>query len=287
MKYTGVFLVILAAVCWGITGGIADILMNKGWDPIVISFYRGAIGFIVFFGWFIYRFKHNLMHSSRFYIWAVLAGVGVAGNFTLYFLSIEASSVAVGATLMYTAPVFVLLFSFLLGLEYSNWFKWGCIFFVLLGIVLLTGAYNPSDISVSFLGIAAGIGAGISYALFIFGFTNAAAIGKKQPTLVVAFFVFCVILFLFIDRGEAASVLTSSDLGWFILIGIIGSGVSFIIYIIGLRRTPPSTASMVAMVEPVTASLFGLLLLGDHLNLIQLMGMAIILVTVTWLSVKD
>ncbi|MYL60003.1 EamA/RhaT family transporter, partial [Virgibacillus halodenitrificans] len=53
MKYTGVGLVMLAAICWGISGGIADILMTRGWNPIVISFYRGAIGFICFFAWFI------------------------------------------------------------------------------------------------------------------------------------------------------------------------------------------------------------------------------------------
>ncbi|RSL29040.1 EamA/RhaT family transporter, partial [Salibacterium salarium] len=48
MRFAGVGLVMLAAICWGITGGIADILMNKGWDPIVISLYRGAVGFICF-----------------------------------------------------------------------------------------------------------------------------------------------------------------------------------------------------------------------------------------------
>ncbi len=48
MRFAGVGLVMLAAICWGITGGIADILMSKGWDPLVISFYRGAVGFLGF-----------------------------------------------------------------------------------------------------------------------------------------------------------------------------------------------------------------------------------------------
>lgn len=45
MKYTGIALLMFAAMFWGISGGIADILMEKGWDPLVISFYRGAIVF--------------------------------------------------------------------------------------------------------------------------------------------------------------------------------------------------------------------------------------------------
>ncbi|MGP4080683.1 DMT family transporter [Pseudalkalibacillus sp. R45] len=287
MRFAGVGLVMLAAICWGISGGIADILMNKGWDPIVISLYRGAVGFICFFAWFLFRFRQNWIFSPRLYIWSLLAGVGVAGNFTFYFLSIQASSIAVAATLMYTAPVFVLLISFLLRIERSTWFKWGCISGVLMGIILLTGAYNTDSISVSFLGAAAGLAAGLSYALFIFGFKNASSIGKPQTILTIAFFSFCLILFLFTDNDEAASVVTSSYIGWFLLLGIVGAGISFIVYVIGIRWTTPTTASMVAMVEPVTASLFGVLLIGDHLTSIQLLGMVLILVTITILSVKQ
>ncbi|KPL60983.1 DMT family transporter [Rossellomorea vietnamensis] len=287
MKFMGLGLVILAAICWGISGGIADILMDKGWDPIVISLYRGAVGFICFFVWFLLSFRQNRDISTRTWIWSLVAGVGVAGNFTFYFLSIEASSVAIAATLMYTAPVFVLFISFLLRLEQSTWFKWCCIAGVLLGIILLTGAYNTESISVSFLGILAGLAAGLSYALFIFGFKNASSHGTPPTTLTIAFFSFCLILIFLTDKGEAAAVLTSKDLGLFILLGILGAGLSFLLYVNGIRKTTPANASMVAMVEPVTASLFGVLVIGDHLNIIQMLGMAVILVTITTLSVKQ
>lgn len=287
MRMPGVVLVMFAAVCWGLSGGIGDILMGRGWDPIVISFYRGAVGFLCFLVWFLMHAKRNSIRSKSFYIWSILAGAGVAGNFTFYFIGIEAASVAIAATLMYTAPVFVLFISFLFRMERSSWFKWGCIAGVLIGIVLLTGAYNTEEISVSLLGTVAGLAAGLCYALFIFGFKNASAAGKPQASLTTAFFVFCVILFLFMDIGEAAAVWTSPDIGLFLLLGLVGAGISFIFYVIGIRRTAPTTASMVAMVEPVTASLFGVVLLGDHLTMIQLMGMGILLFTVTLLSVKQ
>ncbi|MGP4074722.1 DMT family transporter [Halobacillus sp. K22] len=287
MKYLGFILVMLAAILWGITGGIADILMNKGWNPTVISFYRGAVGLVCVLLWFLVHPKQNWPTSPKIYLWSILAGLGVAGNFTLYFLSIEAASIAIAATLMYTAPVFVLLVSFITGIERSSWVKWGCIVGVLIGIVLLTGAYNAGSSSVTLLGAAAGLGAGISYAIFIFGFKNASVHGNPQSVLTIAFLTFSIVLLLFIDRSQAASVLTSGDLGWFILLGLVGAGISFVFYVIGVRRTAPSTASMVAMVEPVTASLFGVAILGDTLTFIQLMGMVLILATITFLSVKQ
>lgn len=288
MRYGGVLLVLLAAILWGITGGIADILMNKGWNPIVISFYRGAVGLASIMVWFLLSTKKKTWAFSPYlFRWSILAGIGVAGNFTFYFLSIEASSIPIAATLMYTAPVFVLLVSFFLNIERSSWFKWGCILFVLIGIVLLTGVYNSGSSAASPAGIVMGLLSGISYAVFIFGFKKSAAYGKPDSTLAIALFIFCMLMLFFIDHQEAVSVFHSSDLGWFILLGLVGAGMSFLIYVIGIKWTAPSTASMIAMIEPVTASLFGILVLENQLTVIQTLGMVLILVTITSLSVKQ
>lgn len=286
MKSKGVALIMLAAIGWGIGGVIADILLNKGWSPIVISLYRGIIGFFTFFAWLLLRFKMHWFVPAHLYIWPVIAGVGVAGNSTFYFLSIQASNVAVAATLMYTAPVFVLLISFLLRMESATWFKWSCIAGVVSGVILLTGAYKTGSFSVSFLGIAAGLASALFYALFIFALKKASAIGKPQFTLTVAFFSLCLVLLMFTDPEEGAAVLASADIGWFFLLGIVGAGISFILYIAGIRLVTAATASVVAMVEPVAVSLLGVLLLGETLAAIQLLGMAIILTAITTLSLN-
>lgn len=48
-------LVALAALFWGLSGGIGGILMAEGWDPIVVSFYRGAIGLVFVLVWLVLR----------------------------------------------------------------------------------------------------------------------------------------------------------------------------------------------------------------------------------------
>ncbi|MGM0435970.1 MAG: EamA family transporter [Bacillota bacterium] len=287
MRYTSIVLVMLAALFWGISGAIAEILMDKGWNPLVISFYRGFVGFLFFFIWSLVKWRGDWIPSVGFSLWAVLAGIGVVGNFTFYFLSIEAASISVAVTLMYTAPVFVLLTALVLGFERSTMSKWLSVVFVLFGIVLLTGAYEIDTVSATIFGTVFGLASGLSYTLFIFGFKNASLIGNPRSTLTLAFLSFSIVLFILMDMEEALNVLTSEDIGWFVLLGLLGAGISFFIYIIGLRRTPPTTASVVAMIEPVTASLIGILFLGNQLSLIQFVGMVIILVTITSLSLKQ
>lgn len=282
---TGSLFVVLAALCWGLSGGLGGILMADGWDPFVVSLYRGAIGLLFVLAWLAVRARGSGLSNGRLWFWSVIAGLGVAGNFAFYFVSIAEGSIAVAATLMYCAPVFVYLVSFGLKLETPSPLKWAAICVVLVGIVFLTGVYDLSASGVSAIGVGAGLLAGVSYALFIFGFKYAAPHGSPQAILAIAFAVLVIVLLWPSDLSQTAAVLTTPDWPLFLALGLLGAGLSFMFYIVGLRHAVPSVASIVAMVEPVTAALFGFVVLDQRLDGAQLFGMAMILVTVTALSV--
>jgi len=285
MTNSGIILVASAALSWGLSGGIAGILINNDWDALLISFYRGAIGLVFVLIWLTLRPRYSGLANSRLWLWAVIAGLGVAGNFGFYFFSISESNVAVAATLMYCAPIFVYLISFALKLESPTLAKWAAIALVMVGVVLLTRVYQIEGNSITLLGVATGLLSGLSLALFIFGFKYATPHGSPQAILTIAFLTLGVVLGVLIDPAEAAQVPGSVDWPLFAIIGVLGGGASFILYLIGLRRTPPALASIVATIEPVTASLFGVIVLGEILAYSQVLGMLLILVTVTALGV--
>ncbi|TYB35097.1 MAG: DMT family transporter, partial [Flexistipes sinusarabici] len=247
--------VILAALCWGLSGGIGGVLMADGWDPFVVSFYRGAIGLLFVIGWLVLRPRGSGLTNRRLWFWSAVAGLGVAGNFSFYFVSISEGSVAVAATLMYCAPVFVYLVSFLFKLERPTLIKWAAIVMVMLGVVLLTRIYQTGTGNVTLIGAGAGLLSGLSYAVFIFGFKYAAPHGSPQAILVIAFTVLAAVLILPGDNEQVLAVLSTPSWPLFVTLGVLGAGLSFILYIIGLNHTAPAVASIVAMVEPVTASL--------------------------------
>jgi drug/metabolite transporter, DME family len=277
--------VALAALCWGLSGGIGGILMAEGWNAFVVAFYRGAIGLLFVLVWLALRPLGSGLANRRLWFWSVIAGLGVAGNFSFYFMSIAEGSVAVAATLMYCAPVFVYLVSFALKLESATPLKWAAIAMVLFGIVLLTGLYDIGASVVTPLGVGAGLLAGLSYAIFIFGFKYAAPHGSPQAILMIAFAGLCSILIWLADADQTVAVLSTPIWPLFAVLGVLGAGLSFTLYIVGLKHTAPAVASIVAMVEPVTASLFGVVVLNESLVGLQIFGMGLILVTVAVLSV--
>lgn len=287
MKKVSTAFVALAALCWGLSGGIGGILMANGWDAFVVTFYRGAIGLLFFLVWLMLFPQGSGFSSRRLWFWSVIAGLGVAGNFTFYFVSIGEGSVAVAATLMYCAPVFVYLASFTLNLERSTPFKWAAISVVMIGIVMLTQIYDIGTSGFTLLGIGTGLLAGLSYAVFIFGFKYAAPHGSPQAILSIAFSVLVIILIWLVDIDQIVAVISTPSWKLFAVLGVLGAGLSFIIYIVGLKNTAPAVASIVAMVEPVTASLFGVLVLNENLGGLQVVGMVLILITVTAMSVNS
>mgnify|MGYP006296148183 CR=1 FL=1 len=202
-------------------------------------------------------------------------------------MSIAEGSVAVAVTLMYCAPVFVYLVSFLLKLERPTLAKWAAIAVVMLGVVLLTRIMDVGAGSVTAVGAGAGLLSGLSYAVFIFGFKYAAPHGSPQAILAIAFAALVAVLLWPSDPDQVVAVMRSPSWPLFAVLGVVGAGLSFFLYVVGLKNTAPAVASIVAMVEPVTASLFGVVVLDEALVGVQILGMGLILVTVTALSVSS
>lgn len=279
--------VLLAALFWGLSGGIGGVLIAGGWDPLVVSFYRGAVGLAFVLAWLALRPRASGLDNPWLWFWSVLAGIGVAANFSFYFLSIDHGSIAVAATLMYCAPVFVYLISFVLKLERPSLSKWGAVVLSIIGIVLLTEVHDADSGSVTPIAVGAGLLAALSYTLFIFGFKNATLNGSPQAILSIAFAVLVAVLVWPADNAQIATALTTPDWPLFAALGVLGAGVSFVLYVVGLKRTAPAVAAVTAMIEPVTATLFSVVVLSERLSILQTLGMALILVTVTSLSVHS
>lgn len=283
-KRLGPLFVAAAAVCWGLSGGLGALLLEAGWSGFLLAFARGAVGLLFALVWLVLRPDRHGLLCPRLWGWALLAGMGVAGNFSFYFISIGEGSVAIAATLMYCAPIYVYLVSFALKLEQPSPAKWVAIGLVTLGIVLLTGIYDLGAGNSTLLGIGTGLLAGLCYAIFIFAFKYAAPHGSPQAILAIAFAALCVLLAWPAEVSQLVTAGYSSDWPILLLLGVLGAGVSFILYLQGLHYTAPAVASVVAMLEPVTASLFGLAALDQSLADLQWLGMGLILIAVTALS---
>lgn len=215
------------AALWGISGGLSGLLIDRGWEPLIVAFWRGLIGGVLALGWWPLAGGTRGRPNWRMVAPSVMAGLGVAGNLSFYCISIAHTSVAVAATLLYTAPLYVHPAALATGQERLRWTRGAALGLIMLGVVLLTNVVAVDTSQLSWLGILAGLAGGASYAVFIFGFRQASRHARPPSALAIAVAVFAVALLPLIDIGNAGPAPISHNLPLFIALSLVGGGLSF------------------------------------------------------------
>lgn len=281
-----------AAALWGTTG-TAQALGPEGMQPVVVGALRILVGALA-----LTLLAVALRPRSRpalptgqvarvpQTVVVLLGGLCVAAYQVCFFEGVARAGVAVGTVVaLGTAPVATGLLGLLLAEKPSP--RWilataGAV----TGVVLLvTGSAGPG-VRVDALGIAAAIGAGLSYA----GYTVAARTlllrGVRGLVVMAWLFVAGAVLLL--------PVLFSVDLTWLrspagwavvLWLGIGATGVSYVLFQHGLARLSASTVATLSLAEPVTATLLGVLVLRESLSVLSAIGIAVALLSLLLVAV--
>ena len=235
-------------------------------------------------------YKRQLLVIKLRDIWCFI-GTGVLSivffNYC-YFRAMTLIPLSIAAILLYTAPAFVLLMSAVLFKEKITKRKVMVLIVTILGCAFaagITGSTGP----VSFIGIVYGIGAGIGYALYsIFG---RYAINKGYGSMTISFYTFlcaAVAAVPFANIGKITCIgINDGKMVWFyIVFAIMSTVLPYILYTKGLSGMENSTASVIASIEPVTATVIGWIMFDEILDIIQIVGIVLVIGAVVFSNVS-
>lgn len=267
------------ASLWGVIGYFVKELASIGYTPLQIVFLRAISALLFFFLWIIF-YRPRLLRIKWEDSWYFF-GTGVLSvsffNYC-YFTTIQHSSLAIAAILLYTAPAFVLLISIFVFKEQLTWKKLTALFLTFLGCTFVSGLFSGNFSELSWTGFITGLGAGFGYSLYsIFGKLAA----KKYETLTISFYTFLfAMIVLFPISGiysSEISVLQLNVLGYTAGLGLFPTVLAYWFYTQGLKQLEASKASIISTVEPAVATIMGLLLYKESLSSIQMTGILLVL----------
>ncbi len=280
----GHWFVLAAAVLWGTTG-TAQALAPAGYHPVVIGTLRLAIGGMA---QLIFALVHGVLNTGV--PWPIgfttLAAVGVAAYQLCFFAAVAKTGVAVGTMITIgSSPIFGGLLGFLIRKE-SPGSKWAvATILAIIGCSLLIGA--GGDITLDLTGVLLALGAGASYALY--AVTSKGLLEHHAPDAVMAV-VFCAgtlmlsPVFFLIDPDW---LLQTRSLIVVLHLGVIATALPYSLFARGLKTIPAATAVTFNLAEPLTASLLGIVLLGERLTRQDIMGIGLILCGLALLSYQN
>ncbi|RPJ00974.1 MAG: EamA family transporter [Candidatus Aminicenantes bacterium] len=202
-----------------------------------------------------------------------VCGIVLAAHWTMFFKSVQVSSVAVGLLAYSSFPVFTAFLEPLLARE--KWDPASLIYALLcvLGIALIVPGFDVSDAIVR--GVLWGLGAGLSFALLSVLDRSLAA---RHPSLTVAFYQDLVAGIVLVPAVARAGLPRSGrDWALIAVLGIVCTAAAHTLFIEGMKGVGARTASVLSSLEPVYGILLALVFLNESPSLRTVSGGAIVL----------
>jgi drug/metabolite transporter (DMT)-like permease len=215
------------------------------------------------------------------------ASGGLLTNNFLYFEAIHLTSVATALLLQYQAPVLLALYALLVERQRLSSRLTLSLVLTVAGCALIVRVYDPSAVRLNFLGVLAGLGTAFAFAFYIL--TSRAALRFMRPWTLVAYgYLAASLVWLPVvpPWRFAAAGFSLQTWGAFLAIATFGTVVPFGLFINGLRHLPPTQASILAMLEPVVATVAAYLILGEALLPLQALGGVLVLAGVVLVETK-
>ena len=281
-KNLAIVCILLAGSLWGCLGLFNRNLSALGIAPETVVMLRnlGACAILALIFLFYDRsiFRIRLKHLPLF----LCSGLVSILFFTLcYFRSQQVSSLAVAAILLYTAPTFVVILSAIIWKDKITKRKLLALVIAFLGCCFVAGILG-GQLTVTTEGLLLGIGSGLFYSSYtIF---SRLALQYYQP-FTVTFYTFLIagIGSLFMTNTQDLAITFHSPTGILLSLGlmVLGTVFPYLLYTKGLNDLGDSgKASILASIEPVVASLVGIVAFGEPMTLGVLLGLVCILASV-------
>ncbi|MDJ0347851.1 EamA family transporter [Cryobacterium sp. PH29-G1] len=75
--------------------------------------------------------------------------------------------------------------------------------------------------------------------------------------------------------------MTATNLAGYAYLSVVGTAFAYVAWFHGIARLPASTIAFLGLLSPVVAILLGWTIAGEHLGLIQIVGIVIVLGSVS------
>ena len=283
-------MVAAAATLFAVNGTVSKVILASGLSSLRLAQLRLTGAAIALVAALALLRPAVLRLRARELPFLALFGVcGVALVQWLYFASIDRLQIGIALLLQYLAPLIVALWARFVMHRPVRRRIWLALVLALTGLALVVEVWQGSSLDT--VGVAASLAAAATFALYIL--LAERGVGARDAASLTAFgFLFGAVFWALVQpwwsfpadaTRRSVSLLgnlAASELPVWVLIGwmiVMGTVVPFVLFIAALQHVSAPRASILAMLEPVAATVVAWAWLDERLAGAQLAGGAVVL----------
>lgn len=285
----GITCTLLSGVFWGLSGACSEYLFtNYNMDPRWLTVCRLMVTGIVLTALTL------VLHRDRFVgilskradaMQLVAFGLfGLMFSQFSYLTSIKYSNSGTATVLQYVGPVLVVAYVCLRSKRKPTKIETAAIFLAVLGTYLLATHGNPRTMVLTPLGLGWGLISAISVAFYTL------LPEKIAPSMTVSgmgMLLGGIVMSLVVQVWKIPVSLDWKGLLALAGVVVMGTIFAYTMYLQGISDIGPMKASMLASVEPISATLFSVIWLKNSFLLMDLLGFVCIITTIFLLTGKS
>ncbi len=203
-------------------------------------------------------------------------------NWILLFQAYRYTTISAATLSYYFAPVIVTVASPLLFHERLTAKQIICFVMSTLGLVLIIGTGGGEE-TAGITGILFGLGAAVFYAAVILlnkFIKNVAGIQRTILQMLAA--VVTLLPYVAVSSGFNLNLLDGTGWACLLTVGLFHTGITYCLYFSALKDLTGQEAAILSYIDPLVAVIISVLLLGEPMTLMQLIGGALILGFTLW-----
>lgn len=285
----GYILVILAGVFWGSLGIVVTYLKDAGFNSYEIAFFRLFFATVLMFIYIFFNDRKKFIISRKKLIFCLLVGIISQGLFNLfYFGSIVRVGITTGVILLYTAPIFTMLFARVFNGTVLTKINIISIVLCFTGCFFIVTNGSINNFVGDTVGIILGILAGMSYGILPIFNKNLPEGIDPYTLMFYSFLAGVLVISSQINPVESLGTLMQ-DKSMVILglgFGFFPTILSHLFFLKAIKYLDPIRVSVVANFEVMVASCLGFFVYGEELGVIKIIGMVLIIIASTLPSLK-
>jgi drug/metabolite transporter (DMT)-like permease len=284
----------VAAVLWGINGGISKTILSTGLSAERLAQVRSLGAAAVLLAVLGVAAPQRLRLTRRELPFVVTFGIaGLAFVQWFYFLAIHRLAIGVALLIEYLAPLLVALWARFFYKEHVRRRIWVALGLALTGLALIVNVFGGAR-SLSTAGILFALAGAFAYATYVLLAEH--VVGDRDPVSLLAWgFLLASVFWAVLDPwwsfpGHMLTRSTSLQGNlhayhlpvWLLaaLMIVVGTIIPFFLLISALRHLPATRVGIVAMLEPVVGAVVGWAWLSEALDGVQLLGAAVVLAAI-------
>lgn len=267
-----------------IFGTLGVFTRNIGVTSGELALYRAVLASVLIglYLVFIKKGRLNLKNAGRELPLLLASGIAMGINWILLFQAYRYTTISAATLSYYFAPVIVTVASPLLFHERLTAKQIICFVMSTLGLVLIIGTGGGEE-TAGITGILFGLGAAVFYAAVILlnkFIKNVAGIQRTILQLLAA--VVTLLPYVALSSGFNLNLLDSTGWACLLTVGLFHTGITYCLYFSALKDLTGQEAAILSYIDPLVAVIISVLLLGEPMTLMQLIGGALILGFTLW-----